>query len=353
MRYCVRCGNEISREEYIENVGLCIDCYLKYRGVFTAKPVLDIVYCPRCGSWRWGGEWQKPAALSEVIRRAFLSSYSKYIDTSIVSLVDVEVLGELAKVYKNRYKASLAMHLVFNNAVNKLVESEIEVILNRKPCPKCLALSGKSHKALIQLRSEKGGLSQKEKRVLLKMIKEYASLGEIVEISENKYGLDVKVLSLNTAKKLVNDVVRLTGARVIESFRPVRYDPRRGKWRGITTLSVRLPSLSKGDLVEYRGEPAIVRSIDSTGISIELLNTHATIRIGFEAYWKGLLKKYGKIHYERIYRVIAVDRSTVYLLNEDSGEIREYPRTQSAWDLAEGATVYIIRHKSKEYLVKT
>ena len=200
MRYCVKCGKEVERDEYIERYSMCIDCFLKYRGVFVAKPVLYITMCPRCGSWRLSGEWMKPAPLNEVIRRVFLNEHHRFVDRD-VEVLDLDVTGEPIRVYKNRYRVEAELLVLFNNVVERKIPTTIEYVLEKKPCPKCIAFAGKSHKALIQIRSEEGRLNSSDKQIIEKILSDPVISSDIVEITENKYGLDIKFYTLNIAKR--------------------------------------------------------------------------------------------------------------------------------------------------------
>ncbi|MET1159845.1 MAG: 60S ribosomal export protein NMD3 [Thermoprotei archaeon] len=347
-RYCVVCGRRVNDEEYIRELSYCIDCYLKNRGLFKEKPVLEITICPKCGSWLFGSEWQKPLSLEEVIRRVLLSVNDKYVDTRFITILDAEVVERPIKVYKNRYSVRVKLLVVFNNNIHREVIENIEFVLNKRVCPRDIARAGKIHKALIQVRSERGGLSDSEKKTIMDILSEPGVAEEVVEIKENKYGLDIKVYSVNIAKKIAHEVVKITGAKIIESFKPTRYDPRKGRWKGITTISIRLPSISVGDLVLYKGEPAIIKNIGHNGILLKDLSTGNMYRIDYESYWKGILKKPGNLYYYKAYRVIARDSTTLYLLDEKTGEIKEFP--YKGIDIKEGAIVYIVKYNDKEYI---
>ncbi len=351
MKYCVRCGREVVDEEYIAMHGMCIDCYLKYHGLFIDKPVLHITICPRCGMWKFGGEWREPVSIDEAIRRTLLHEQKKFVEP-IVSILDLEVLEPPIKVFRNRYRLKVKLLVVFNNSVERIVVDWIEYVLEKKPCPKCIAFAGKSHKAYVQIRSENRRLTSSEKGLIQNILREPTIASDIIEVVENRYGLDIKFYSVNIAKRAVALIVRATGAKVVESFKPTKYDPRRGSWKGIVTISIRLPSIKAGDLVEYGSKPAIVRSVDQRGVEIEFLDSGETISIDYESYWKGVLKKPVDLYYYKHYRVIARDSSTIYLLDEETGDIREYPRNQYSGRFNEGDIVYIVKHGNREYVVK-
>lgn len=349
MKYCVKCGKEVIDEEYILDYGYCIDCFIRYKSIFKKKPVLKITICPRCGSWRLGDEWLKPVELKEIIRRTFLHTYKHYVH-DFISVIDLSIVGEPVRIYKNRYRVKIELTILFNESTPRSVYDEIEYVLEKRVCPRCIAFTSKSHKAFIQVRSEEGRLSNRQIEVVKRVLEESSIAPEIIEVSSNKYGLDIKVLTLTTAKKIVLQLVKLTGAKVVESFKPTKYDSRSGSWRGVFTLSVRIPSIKIGDLVEYRGRPGIVREKHGGGIRVEMLDNNECIDIDYESYWRGVLKKQRSAVYSSKYRVIAYDNSTLYLLDEETGEMREYPRTNPS--ISNGDIVYIISVKNKDYIVK-
>jgi len=350
MRICARCGREVANEEYVDGHGLCVDCYLEFRGVFTTKPLLNITICPRCGSWNLSGEWFNPLPVEEVVRRTLLDKQHKLVE-HYVEVVDAQASGKPVKVDRNRYRINMQLHVVVNSAVVREVETSIEYVVEKKLCPKCFAKAGKIHKALVQVRSDKGYLSEGEVNAVKSLLKDPSILSDLVEIEENKHGLDLKFSSISVAKKFVEVFMKATGAKLVTSFKPTKYEAKRGKWRGIVTFSVRMPSITRGDIVEYEGKPAVVRDITAKGVKIEFLEEGSTTIVDFKEYWSGALKKLEKPEYVKACRVIARDKTTLYLLDTETGELGEYPVNAGTVSVKEGDVVYIIRLKNREYLL--
>jgi len=350
MRICARCGREVANDEYIAGYGLCVDCYLGFRGVFAVKPLLSLTVCPRCGSWNLGGEWFKPLPTEEVLRRTLLDKQHKLVE-HYAEIIDAQAIGKPMKVDRNRYRINMKLHVVINKAVVREVETSIEYVVEKKLCPKCFAKAGKIHKALVQVRSDKGYLTEDEVSAVKSLLKDPSILDDLVVIEENKHGLDLKFSSVNVAKKFVEVFVRATGAKLATSFKPTKYEVKRGKWRGIVTFSVRMPSIIRGDVVEYEGKPAVVRDITAKGVKIEFLEEGSTTIVDFKEYWSGALKKLEKPEYIKAYRVVARDKTTLYLLDIETGELGEYPANTRAVSVKEGDVVYIIRLKNREYLL--
>lgn len=349
MRFCVKCGREISIDEYVNEYGLCIDCFIKYRGIFKTKPILELVNCSKCGRWRIDGDWIE-TSFNEAVRRVFLNNWVKYIDRAVYVL-DVVVDNQPVKIRRNRYRVDISISVLIGRISNRVVDSSLECVLVRKTCPKCLAISGKKHSVYVQIRSENGVFDNDVKTILEKILNEPVVLNDIIEFVENRYGFDIKFYSINIARKFVNDFVKNTGAKIIESFEPIKYDSRSGRWKGVLTISLRTPSIKKGDLAEYKGEPVIVRDIEPYGIVIEYLKNGYQITVDYNSYWNGLLKKTSELYYYKKYTVIGFDKTSIYLISDD-GEFREFTRNNIVRDINNGDTVYIVMYKNREYLVK-
>jgi len=350
-RYCVKCGRSVEPDEMVESHGVCVDCYLKYYGLFIEKPVVKIVVCPKCGSWRYRGVWHKPVDHLEAFRRVLLNEYGRYVDRSI-SLIDANALEKPLVIRGGRYRVRMEFTVLFNNSLSRKTVEELEYVVEKKLCPRCIASASKSHKALLQIRGENGVLRSRDRFLVEKILGEPGVVEDVVEVSMNKHGIDVKVYSLEVARKIVSMLVRSTGAKVVESFKPVKYDSRSGRWSGVSTISIRIPSVNAGDLVEYMGRPGIVRDVGLNGVVVELFDDGSRVNISYEVYWKGILKKPPYMVVDRVYRVIGYDSSSIYLLNEETGEMREYPRSAGLYDLRNGDVVYLIKVGDKEYIVR-
>ena len=349
-RFCIKCGKQVGEDEPLIN-GMCPQCFLKYKGIFTSRPVLEIIICPRCGSWRYRGEWHRHLSLLEVIRRVLIRESYRFLDKRI-ELVDATILAEPYKINEAQHAVKAKLSVLLEKTYPVEVEEEIILVINKTVCPRCIAVAGKVHKALVQIRSARGYLDDNDKRLINKALGDHGVISEIVEIKENKHGLDVKLLSPMAAKRLSSLLNRIAGAKVTESFKPTHYNPDKGRWDGIITLSVRLPDIEEDDLVEVDGKPAVVRKKDSRGMIVEMLDDGTRHLVSYEQYWNGRLTKPGYMVYEREYTIIASDRTTLYLLNEETGEMKEFPRTANLRDAVTGDKVRMVRVKDKVYMVK-
>ncbi len=349
-RFCVRCGRIVGPDEPLIN-GYCPQCYLRYHGIFSSTPLLRIIVCPKCGSWYYRGEWNPPLPIPEVIRRILLQESSKFLYRE-VSLIDAEIVEGPYKINESQHAVKAKLHILLAGNYPATTTAEITVNIEKRVCPRCLRISGKTHKALVQIRSASGRLEEEDKRMVLRILGEPGIAEDVVEVSEDRHGMDVKMLSSVTARRLSTMISRETGAKVIESFKASHYRPSKGAWEGITTLSVRLPDIREGDLVMMDNQPGVVRERDKHGFTIELLDDGSRHRLRYEDYWRGRIEKPGYMVYEGDYEVVASDNSSIYMVKEDSGEFLEYPRTPGLRDVREGDRVRRVRIKDKVYMIK-
>jgi len=351
VKFCVKCGRVVDAEHYISKYSVCVDCYLKYYGVFTEKPVLNIVICPKCGSWRLSGEWIESKPFNEILKQVFMLNSSKFLDRD-VEVIDLDIIGEPRSIQRNRFRVKALLRAVINGVKLKDIVFELEYVLEKKTCPRCIEFASRKHEVLIQIRSERGWLYESEKEMVMSILNNETFVNDIVEIVDGKNGLDVKFRTLHIGRKVAQLISKNTGAHIMETFKTTRYDSSRGKWRGVVTISLRLPSINPGEIVVYKNRPVVIRSVDVNGIIIEFIDDGSVELVKYGEYWNGVLKDSRDIEILKNYKVIGVDKSTIYLLHEESGEIREYPVNKYTSRFNNGDTVFIIRFKDREYLVR-
>lgn len=350
VRYCIKCGKKESVDEPLIN-GYCINCFLKYRGLVKETPVFNIFICSKCGSWRYHGKWQQPMALEDIIRKYILDTSGHYVNSG-VEILEVEEIHGFHRINKNFYEAIASVSALISNS--KIVSGSIIVRfkVTKSICPKCLRKSGKIFNAIVQIRSSRGYLTEDEKQYVKKILNEPSIADDVVDVEESRVGINIKMITPVLAKRLAAIISRERGAKVIETFKIRKYDPSRGRKEGITTLSIRLPDLESGDIVKYKDSINVVDEVKDGRIKIIELASGESRNIHINEYWDGKLIKAREYIEEKDYIVIASDPSTIYLMDEATGEIKEYPRLVSLNNVKEGDRMkgYIIRNNL--YIVK-
>lgn len=349
-RFCVRCGRETKPEELIN--GLCIDCYLKHHGVFKEKPRVKVVVCPKCGSWYFKGVWHQPLDLREVIRRELLSELYRFLYSEI-RVLEVDVASDIRKISAGEHGVEAVFTLEVAGKHVARIRGLVVVETEYKVCDKCMRRTTGSHKALVQVRfdppEETGELYREVSALLHSMGLE----NSIVEVEERRDGMDVKFDDVIAARRYVDVLARKYGARTSESFKSVKYDFQAGKWSGVVTISVRIPVIKENDVVKYRGSIGVVKHVGDGSLKILLLETGVEVEARLSDYWSNVLRKPREVYVDsKVYTVTAVDKTTVYLLNEETGELREHPLTPGNYGLKPGDRVIILSDGEREVVVK-
>ncbi len=349
-RYCVVCGRREEADEPLIN-GYCSDCYLERVGVFDAAPVLELIVCSRCGAWYYKGRWVDGVSVSEALRRLLLDWADKHL-TSGVELVEVEDIGELRPLGHGWYEAVFVLTVVLANTAVRKKEVPVRIRLVKALCPRCMRRAGKGFNALIQFRSTRGYLTEEEKRYIRERLMSRGVAEEVVEIIENKQGIDAKIGDQVVARRVAAIVSRERDALVKETFKLRRYDPGRGKKEGVVTLSVRLHDIGVGDVMEYRGRPCIVRGVRHGRVSLEFLDNGERLEVSISEFWDGALKKSERVVRDAEYTVVGYDSSSLYLVRDDTGEMVEYPRLVNLNTVRVGDKLVSYRVADKMYLAR-
>ncbi len=350
MRYCVKCGKLEEPDKPLIN-GLCPDCFIKYRGVFKKTPVLNIVICSKCGMWRHSGKWQSYSSLEEIVARSLNAIYRKFVNDGI-EYVEVNDVRGIHRATREYYEALVDLSILFKGGAYATTTSIVRFKVEKTVCPRCLRKSGKAFNALVQVRSERGFLTENEIDYVYDVIAEDGIADEVIEINENKNGIDIKILDPVVAKRIAAIISRDKGAKIIETFKLRKYDPSRGIKQGITTISIRLPDISEGDIVLYNGEPGIVKRFSGTRIIIEKLDGNE-VKVSMEDYWRGIVSKPKDLVMENEYTVVGYDSSSIYLVDNVTGEFIEYPRSTSLYNLKQGDKMRGFRIGNRLYIVRS
>ncbi|RLG84586.1 MAG: NMD protein affecting ribosome stability and mRNA decay [Thermoprotei archaeon] len=347
-RYCVKCGILETEETPLIN-GYCPKCYLEYKGVFKKTPLLEVILCSKCGSLRFKGKWVYTRSLEDALVRILEADYKRFVNDEVDNLI-VDNITNIHRINKNYYEAYAEVNASLQSKTYVKGKYAVRFRVVKTVCPNCLKKTGKSFNAIVQVRSERGYLTEDEINHVYNILMEPGISEDIVEISENKNGIDVKTMSPVIAKRIASIITRDKGAKIIESFKLRKYDPSTGRRLGIITISVRLPAINIGDVLLYKGVPGVVREYSGSRIILEKFDGEI-IRVKMDEYWSGALVR-PHVVLEKEYVVLGYDNTTIYLLDEATGEIKEYPRQINLYSLREGDRVRSYRIGDKMYIVR-
>lgn len=347
-RFCVRCGREFPASELIG--GYCVDCYVKYVGVFKKRPVIELVTCPKCGSWLFRGEWREPEDINIIVRGVLVADLRKYLKGDI-GLSDLEVLS-VERDERSKLVARTRLHLLLNGEREAVVEEGIPIEEEHRVCPRCITRASGSHRALLQIRFEgEGPREDVIEEVANSALKRGAD--HIIDMEVNREGLDIKVEDVVTARKIASHITAHYGAKLIETFSSTRYDSRRGKWAGVVTISLRIPLFRGNEIVQWGDSYYIVLSASRGRLRLRDAIRGSGREVPISEYWRGALKRIGEVYYgEKAYVITGIDERAVYIVNEETGEAKEVEFLPSYADLKTGDKVFIITVKGKDILVR-
>ena len=342
-RFCYKCGAVESEDNPIIN-GLCLNCLLKERELVTVKANQKIVVCPVCGSYLVGSSWYPGSEdPEETIRwlaeRIIEQSISPARPAEGVNLVDVGV----RKVRGGKYFADVTVEV---EVAGRKVRQALSVPLNveKRVCPKCLMKSGGDYEATLQIRSERGYVTQAELRNAGELFSKVNSGEDVVDLIDKKEGLDVILASKEVAKKAARLMRFNMGAKVIESYSVVGMR-RDGKVRKRLTLSVRLPAIEPGDGLLVDKEPAILTSIGKGKFRVHLLHQGKELSIDVDHWWS--MRKSGRIAYlhEKSLETAEVVESNPLKVRLHGKEVF----AEGPIGLSVGEEVYVVNYKGRVY----
>ncbi len=335
-RYCIACGKELNEEE-LPLGGYCLKCFLEIKGIAKSTPVLELEQCSKCSLWKIHGKWIEIPSLSEAIRRIVLNDQRHFTDER-VELIEVDEVRVSQAVGKGLSEAVVSATALMGGSMIAKAYFKVRYRVRKTICPTCSRKASRSYSAIVQFRSARGHLLNRERDYVSKLLSDPLISQDIVELTEEKSGVDVKFLSVVTAHKVARLIEKTTGAKIVESFKLTKRDYSRGRDIGVTTISVRFPDIDRMDLVDYRGSVSLVCGTRGGFIDLIVLESGEKRSVPFKEYWSGKVKKLSEV-VERELTVVGRSLNTLYLLNEETGELIEHPVNERLVSLKNGDRV--------------
>jgi len=342
-RFCVRCGREGSEDNPIID-GLCPQCFLKERYVLKLPPKIVITLCPSCGSVYVRGKWvyvgiDEGEVIKYFISNALIKRDNVYPGVTDVAIEDV------------KYSPDKSIIKVVGRVGNALLKQELvsEVVIRRRLCPRCIKVKTGSYEALLQVRYEGGYVDRELERELLNHLSRYGKLIEsISEVKSVKDGLDIKVLNQGVARQIANIIKRDFGAKVIQSWEDAGFIS--GKRHSRLTISLRLPALKEGDIIELGNELSIVDSVSRGRLVIRRLKDWRKYRLTYDELWSIGFRRLTIKDYSIVNgKVLNYEGGEAVIQAVRSGAIY-YVKLPVLKDL--GSDVTLLIYKGKAYLLR-
>ncbi len=277
VRFCVRCGAE-EREGFPIIDGLCPRCFVKERKIIELPPKVEITLCPSCGSTLLRGKWvfisdNIGEVVETILNELLIKRANTYPGFEDVYAEVKELTDTTARILvTGYYKGALVSQ-----------EALINVLIKRRLCPRCMKIKSGHFEAEMQIRTM-APLRGEWSRRFVSDVQGMRRLQEsVVDVKEVKNGVDVKVLDQRAAMKLANYLKRVFGAKVVSTWKDAGY--RSGKKHSKLTVSVRLPGLIKGDIIELGGRLAVVVAFYGSKMVVKFLDTGEESTVSLQRAW--------------------------------------------------------------------
>jgi len=342
-RFCVRCGREEEPGNPIIN-GLCPKCFVKERSIINLPNTVKVTVCPVCGSVYCRGTWLRlgedaKKILEYIINNYYLTSgrnavYEGFTDVH-VKVVNIDD-GRAYLIVEGTYKGGKVSH-----------ECSIDVKFEKKLCPRCVSIRGRHFEAIIQIRSEAPMRREIIDR-LTTALSRIRGLGEyVVEVKEYKEGLDIKLISQSVARHLASVLKREFAAKITQTWKNSGYIS--GRKHSKLTISVRLPGLVRGDIVDVGDELAVVINIGQGRVVLKKLSDGSILRLNHSAFWeKGVKLLTSKDYAVMNAIVLGYEGGKAVVQGEESGNLHYITAPKL---FKPGSRVKVLIYKGRTYLM--
>jgi len=339
-RFCVRCGAE-ERDDLPIIDGLCPKHFLEERRILELPSKVFITMCPSCGSVKVSNVWvptdgSVTHALETYMNKALIRKRRVYPGFTDIKIRVKGLISDKAVVeVSGRYKGVILRQ-----------ELQVGFEIDRRLCPICSSVRNESYEAIVQVRTEGPPREEVFRRVAERIIRMH-EFRDVVKVEESREGIDLKFRSVSSARAVSSLLRSEFSARIKQTWKD--YGFIRGRKHGRLTVSARIPSLMRGDIVEVGDSLMRVADVRSNGAFVlKDLSTGSLKELGHDDLWvKGFKlltsKDYGLItgriiNYEGGKAVIQTDSGGIY-----------YIRPPKILDL--GSSVEILIYKGRQYLL--
>jgi nonsense-mediated mRNA decay protein 3 len=352
-RFCPKCGSE--KGELVG--GFCASCY--WEKVLEDFPrELRTTVCKYCYSYLHGKRW---------IQRIDKKGEDRIVEAAVAEVErqielpeGVEAAG-IAGVVSARSEdgepsaVEVTVRLE-ETAGGQEKEAKVLVAIDHQLCHECYCAATGKYDAIIQVRAEGRKLDTLDKEIVERVIggfstrSEERGKAEISEVKENEGGIDIKFTDLNPAKMFAKQLTSITGADHVESARIVGIDKRTGGRTYRTTISVKLPDLRVGEMLEIGGKIFRLSSFHRGRAVIEPLSEAGALRSASSAQ----LEEAQHIRGEDVKRVRLESLTEQFgtFLDLDGKSFFEWPAPMMPRGMQPGEGGLLIAVSGKEYLVK-
>ena len=281
-RFCCKCGKTEEESPIVD--GFCLSCYKREFPLIISFPEskLNITLCKRCGDLLYNGKWRETftetkAVIHEIIDE-FIAKTKRIPGTKKILVSDF-------KEPSNKGASNQLLTIIFEGTPSDAVPSyqqevQIELVANLGICERCAKLVRGYYEAIVQIRSDRRPLSEKEQIIISDLIKqkkmEVRGLDRMAYISkmidQQKGGLDLYIGSNTFAKAIVNLLASKLAATIEYSYKLKTV--RDGKPVHQETYCVRLPYFEIGDIIHFQKDYYQIEGVNNGRLMLFNLKNH-------------------------------------------------------------------------------
>lgn len=333
-RFCSKCGVE---EPAVIIDGLCVKCLVEEGRAVRPPRKVEVVVCPSCSSIKFEGRWLDGVGLEEFLKELIWRE-SKFHREFKPNSLSISIDG-------NKIIARFEGVIKTSEVVKEFL---IDLTMSKSLCPQCSKVKSGYYEAIIQVRTYSGTLNESLRSKLVNTLLKYANTSKnISEIEFVKKGLDVKVLSISAARKLANDLISMYGGTLAESWKVVGMSAD-GRKTSRLTISLRLLGLTCGDLITFKGIPALVEEVSHNSVRVRALDSGNLIRLHIHDLSSGDVVVLDRDEYELVESyVVDVSNGKAVVKDVRRGRTFELPAHEG---LLPGLRVGLLIYKDRIYL---
>jgi NMD protein affecting ribosome stability and mRNA decay len=233
---------------------------------------------------------------------------------------------------------------------NDIVISEtlpVTINIEYSPCEVCTRKRSGAYEAIIQFRSLKSQISEEEKHQVYEIIDKTLRLERykdayISDIKEKTQGLDIYASSIGLAKSIATSAKELMAANIQESFKISGMKD--GKKLGKFTLSIRLPSLNTGEIIQTPHKTIIFQKIEKGNLIGKNPETGEKSILQYKELWETEIQTWKPETKE--YQIISITENSLQLMDLKTYEIIEIQKTANT-KLNQGETIKAVKIDEK------
>ncbi|MDR2624453.1 MAG: hypothetical protein LBC39_07845 [Methanobrevibacter sp.] len=344
--FCYQCGKS---EPLIE--GLCAECFVKQCKILTVPTDISVRICAHCNAKFIEGKWIDGNLIQEEIIYRAIEDAIKINPLSENPTVDMNIIQTKGTIAELIIEATTN---VFGESIHE--KHYVNVRLNKDVCPTCSKRNSNYYEAVIQIRSQLKRIEDEQKEEVNKFVNKTLDklykkdkLAYIPQKNQLREGIDYYVGSLKSAKKLSSAIQKRFGGLITESARLVTKNKDTSKEIYRLWISIRLPSFSIGDFVEFEGKIAKILGFDGKKISALDLDNNNVINI----IWKKsgnikVLKRNGDVEKTT---VISKSPTILQILDPKTYEVIDFPINSNIEKYSIGDEVKTIAIKDRLHII--